>query len=154
MKSFLFWQRWLLFVGILVAVFGLVMAILNGTSIFSLFNDQINPVFWGRENVPHTSLDFQRWVYGAWGATVSGWGVFLGFIASYPFRKQEKWARNCLVTGLGMWFLVDTSISIYYRVDFNVIFNSVLALLVILPLGATWKMFDEELSIDGEIDAA
>ena len=154
MKTFMFWQRWLLIVGILVAVFGLVMAILNGTSVFNLFNDQINPVFWGREDLPHASLVFQRWVYGAWGATVSGWGVFLGFIARFPYRKREKWARNCIVAGLGIWFLVDTAISVYYRVYFNAIFNSVLALLVILPLGFTWKLFDEEPPIEGEIDAA
>lgn len=148
MKMFLFWQRWLLAVGVLIAVFGLVMALLNGTSIFDLFNDRIDPVFWGTEELDSAAVTFQRWVYGAWGATVSGWGIFIGFIAHYAYRDREIWARNCLVLGLGLWFVVDTAISVYYSVNFNSIFNIILMLLVALPLVFTWKSFDRHSSIE------
>ena len=147
MNNFKFWQRWLLIVGVVVAVFGFFMAVFNGTSIFNIFNDQINPVFWGTEEPSGPSIAFQRWVYGAWGATVSGWGFFLVFIARYPYRNREKSARNYLIYGLAIWFIVDTAISIYYAVYFNAIFNTVLLLLVALPLGFTWKVFDKVLPI-------
>lgn len=89
MKGFRFWQRWLFVVGVVVALFGGVMALLNSTVLFEMFNDQIDPVFWGAESIPGVAQGFRGWVYGAWGATVAGWGIFIIYIAHYPFRKRE-----------------------------------------------------------------
>ncbi len=137
MANFAFWQRWLFVVGVLISVFGVLMALLSGTPIFDLFNRQIDPAFWGANSTDLNTRTFQAWVYGLWGATIAGWGIFLAFIAYYPFRHKEKWAWNCLVAGLSVWFILDTSLSIYYRVYFNAIFNTVLLILVALPLLAT-----------------
>jgi hypothetical protein len=89
MERFLFWQRWLFVVSLLITLFGVVMALLNGTGLFDLFNRQIDPVFWGTQDIADEAKNFQRWVYGAWGATIAGWGVMVGFIAYSPFRKRE-----------------------------------------------------------------
>jgi hypothetical protein len=148
MNRFIFWQRWLLAVGLAVAAFGIFMALFNGTSAFNIFNDQIDPVFWGTDGPSPAALDFQRWVYGAWGATVSGWGTFLVFIARYPFRNRDKRARSYLLLGLAVWFIVDTAASLQYRVYFNAFFNLGLLMLAGLPLICTWKVFDQVLSIE------
>jgi tellurite resistance protein TehA-like permease len=42
-----FWQKWLLVVGIIIAIFGILMTFLSGTPLFDLFNRQIDPAFWG-----------------------------------------------------------------------------------------------------------
>ncbi len=144
MHKFSFWQRWLLIVGLVIAAFGLVMAFLNGTAVFELFNRQIDPVFWGDGATPETATRFRQWVYGAWGATVAGWGVFIAFIAHYPFGHKEKWSWNCLAVGLLLWYLVDTAISLYFEVYFNAIFNTLLLILVTLPLAFTRKHFVED----------
>lgn len=141
MKSFLFWQKWLVVVSILIATFGVTMSLLNGTSFFQPFNDQINPVFWSGEDLPDRADRFQRWVYGAWGATVAGWGIFALFIARYPFRARQIWARNCLLFGLGVWYLLDTGISLFFRVTFNAFFNTLLLTLIAVPLAFTWRSF-------------
>ena len=57
------------------------MAFFSGTVFFELFNNQINPVFWGVENVPATTRTFQGWIYGVLGSTLTGWGIFITFIA-------------------------------------------------------------------------
>jgi hypothetical protein len=137
MASFAFWQRWLFVVGVLISVFGVLMALLSGTPIFDLFNRQIDPAFWGNNPVEANARTFQQWLYGVWGATIAGWGIFLAFIAHYPFRHKERWAWNCLVAGLTVWFILDTSLSINYRVYFNALFNTVLIILVALPLLVT-----------------
>ena len=144
MFKFSFWQRWLFVVGLVIAAFGLVMAFLNGTIVFELFNGQINPVFWGTGDMPEAATRFRQWAYGAWGATVAGWGIFVAFIAHYPFRHRERWSWNCLATGLLVWYLVDTAISLYFRVYFNAAFNTLLLMLVTLPLAFTRKHFVEE----------
>ena len=67
------------------------------------------------------------------GATVAGWGVFMAFIAHYPFRRRERWAWWCLVTGLLVWYLPDTALSLVYA-PFNAAFNSLLLVNFGLPL--------------------
>lgn len=141
MKSFTFWSRWLLVVSIVVAVFGTFMALFNGTTAFSILNDQINPVFWENDELPEAVNAFQRFVYGAWGATVAGWGIFMVFIARVPFKRRERWAWFCLLCGILFWYILDTSISLYYGVNFNALFNTILFVAGLLPLVFTYRNF-------------
>ena len=141
MANFAFWQRWLFVMGIVVSIFGLMMALLSGTPLFDYFNRQINPAFWGANAMDEATTQFQQWVYGAWGATIAGWGIVLSYIARYPFKKKERWAWNCLVFGLLVWFVLDTSLSVLHKVYFNAILNAVLFVLGMLPVLFTRKAF-------------
>ena len=141
MTNFSFWQRWLFVVGIAVSVFGLFMAFFCGTPLFEAFNRQIDPAFWGTNVVENSAREFQKWAYGVWGATIAGWGISVTFMAHYPFRNKEKWAWNCLVMGMLVWFVLDTSLSVYYKVYFNAAFNTVLLILTMLPVILTRKYF-------------
>jgi len=139
------WDRWLLFVGWLLVVFGLLLGFLNQTEPFdSAFNRQINPVFWTDGAPPPGVEAFQGWIYGVLGCTVSGWGVFVVFLARHPFRKRERWARNCIAAGIALWYITDTSISLYFGVVFNAVFNTALAALVYVPLVVTRGEFGNE----------
>lgn len=142
MNRFTFWQKWLFFVSLGITIFGLFMALFNQTVLFNLFNQQIDPVFWDSDQIPAGVNPFQGWLYGVWGATIAGWGIFLLFIAQFPFKRGEKWARNCLALGLGIWFVLDTMISWQYGVYFNVIFNIIVALATGIPIFSTWTTFD------------
>lgn len=142
MTSAEFWNRWLLFAGWLLVVFGLLLAFLNQTHLFDVaFNRQIDPVFWPAGVAAESIDSFQSWIYGVLGATVSGWGVFVVFLARYPFTKRERWARNCIAAGITLWYIADTSISLYFGVTFNAVVNTVLAGLVYTPLLATRQEF-------------
>lgn len=141
MPGFSFWQRWLLVVGIVISVFGVVVALTSGTPLFGLFNQQIDPAFWGTSAVDSAAQRFQQWIYGVLGATIAGWGIFLTFIAREAFRRKEKWAWTCIVVGLVTWFVLDTSLSFFYGVYFNVVFNTALLILAFLPLFFTRKDF-------------
>ena len=139
MVSFQFWRNWLFVVSIFITVFGLVMAFLNATIVFAFFNQQINPAFWGSGPVPLPAQAFQAWVYGAWGSTVAGWGITLSFIAYYPFSRQERWSWNAVVVGLLVWFSIDTTFSWIFFVIINVLLNTTIFFLTIIPLIFTWK---------------
>lgn len=141
MRTFSFWQRWLLVVGLIITVFGIAMALFSGTPLFDLFNRQIDPAFWGMNAVGNSAKQFQQWIYGVWGSTIAGWGIFVTYIARYPFSKKERWAWNCIVLGLVVWFLLDTTLSFLYRVYFNVAFNTALLVLAMLPVIFTRKDF-------------
>ena len=134
MIGFSFWQRWLLAVSAIVVVFGLALAFLNQTPVFDvLFNNQIDPSFWGEQDLPSEAVRFERWIYGVLGATVAGWGVFIAFIAHYPFRNRERWAWYSLAIGLLVWYVPDTALSLVYA-PFNAAFNTLLLIAVGLPL--------------------
>ena len=141
MRRFSLWQRWLFVVGLIMSAFGVLLALFNATPLFALFDRQINPVFWGTVDIPGEARDFQKWVYGVLGATLAGWGVFLAFIAHYPFKRREKWAWNCILAGLLVWFVIDTAISLNFKVYFNAAFNTALFAAVALPLWFSRKYF-------------
>ena len=141
MKRFLFWQRWLFVFSLIVIVFGLGMALLNRTPLFTIFDSQVNPTFWGTSPLPVGVSAFQGWAYGVLGATMAGWGVFLAFVAHYPFRNRERWAWNALLMGLSLWYLTDTALSLYFGVIFNAIFNTAIFILAMLPLFFTRQEF-------------
>jgi hypothetical protein len=142
MRDFAFWIRWIWVVGWILVAFGLSFALLNQVWPYDFaFNHRIDPVFWGAETPPANYHLFQGWVYGVLGAVVAGWGVFVVFLAKYPLQNRERWAWTCLLAGFGLWFVVDTAFSALFGVYFNVIFNSVLAALVFVPLMATRKEF-------------
>jgi hypothetical protein len=127
-------------VAILIVLFGLSLAFFSQSTVFHiLFNNQIDPAFWNHQPAPDNVLEFQKWIYGVLGATVAGWGVFLAFLARYPFKSRQRWTWNCIALGLTLWFLVDTAVSAFYRVYFNTLFNLVLFLVGMLPLVFTYR---------------
>ncbi|MFW9983573.1 MAG: hypothetical protein ACFFCB_02460 [Candidatus Odinarchaeota archaeon] len=139
MSYFRFWRYWLLGVSVFITAFGMFMAFLNHTLIFSFFNTQINPAFWGATPVPASAQAFQAWIYGAWGATVMGWGITMIFIAYYPFSQQERWAWKAVLVSVTSWYIIDTTISWLFTIIINVIFNTTILILVIIPLLLTWQ---------------
>ena len=64
MRNFVFWQKWLYVVCIIISAFGILMGLLSGTPLFDLFNRQINPAFWGVNTVDNAAQQFQQWIYG------------------------------------------------------------------------------------------
>lgn len=128
------WRYWLLVVSGFIIVFGTVMATLNSTIVFLFFNAQINPAFWGGAPVPAPAQAFQAWVYGAWGATVMGWGITMFFIAYYAFPEPELWTWNAVFVSVLMWYTLDTAVSWVYAVFINVVLNTTILILVLIPL--------------------
>jgi hypothetical protein len=130
----LFCQRWLLALGAIIAVFGVVLAFLYPTSLFDIFRTQIDLVFWAAGELTSGTALFQQWIYGVLGATMAGWGVCLALIAAAPFKRKEKWAWNCLALAVSLWFVVDTFLSWRFGALFNVIFNVLISLAAMVPL--------------------
>jgi hypothetical protein len=137
-----FWHKWLLTVCFIVIVFGLIMALLSWTPLFNVFNGLVNDVFWQGDK-PIGLEQYRLWVYGMLGATMIGWGITLAYIVLNPFVKQEKWSWNAIAVGLTVWFIMDTSLSVYTKAYFNVGINILLIVLAGIPLLMTRKSFEK-----------
>lgn len=133
------WQKILLGLSLVIILFGLFIALLNGTFLFKPFGDQFDQAFWPSGGVTDQDHLFQQWVYGLLGATMVGWGIFMFFIVKNAFIKREKWAWSCVLFGVLAWYLIDTGISAFHGVGANVMLNTVIFVLVIVPLIATRK---------------
>jgi hypothetical protein len=143
-NSFSFWQKWLVAVGGFLAVFGLFLTVFSQSALMDfIFNRQIDPVFWQAEELSHNTKQFQAWIYGVLGAVIAGWGTSIAFVAQYAFKPREKWAWNCIASGVLVWYVADTAISAFFSVTFNVVFNTITLLLLAIPLGCTRKHFSK-----------
>jgi hypothetical protein len=141
-NSFTFWQRWLFGVSLVLIVIGLFIALLNQTALFAaIFNRQVDPVFWDATPLDPATVAFQGWIYGVLGATVAGWGACLAVIAHEPFKARQPWAWKAVAWGLGLWYLLDTALSLAYGVYFNAAFNTLVLLAAAPPLVFTRKAF-------------
>ncbi len=117
------------------------IALLNWSPIFSIFNGLVNDTFWPGALPDKSTQSFELWVYGMLGATMAGWGIFLAYIVRYPFAHKEAWSWDCIALGVAAWFIIDTLISAYVAAYFNVAINLLLLVLVALPLVATKREF-------------
>jgi hypothetical protein len=140
-NRFIFWQRWLLVVSLLLVVFGFALAVGSGTALIDPLNRMVDPVFWGSQPVPPQAAAFRGWTYAVMGATMAGWGVFLTSVAGIPFRRRERLAWNCITLGILCWCVPDTGFSLTAGVAFNAAGNTVLLALFVLPLIFTRREF-------------
>jgi hypothetical protein len=142
-KVFYICQKWLFLFAVGMVIFGLILAVFSQAPLFDLiFNQSINVVFWGSDNLSSAHvIDFQQWIYGVLGATISGWGLSIAFIAAKPFSNRENWAWSCIASSITLWYITDTLISVYFNVYINVIINTIILLGIAAPLALSRKFF-------------
>ena len=140
-SSFAFWQKWLLVVSYFSLGFGVLMALLGTTPLFDLFNDQLNFIFWGTSPAPSEVIAMHGFYYGLSGGVLAGWAIALIFLTQTPFKNREKWAWNCIISGVVTWYILDTMASIRFGVYFNVVANTLFLITLLLPLLSTKKHF-------------
>ena len=144
MSQFSFWQRWLFVLGVVLAIVGMLAALMCIVTPLGPLNSLVDPIFWGKQAAPDPAVNFSRWIYGVMLATFAGWGALVAFIAHYPFKNKEKWAWNCLLVGTLVLYLPDTALSLYFGVIFNAVANTIFLAAVALPLIFTRREFQRQ----------
>jgi hypothetical protein len=142
MKSFIFWQRWLFYSSLLFALFGVVFAVYGNNPFFLPYNKALAQIFWMKDNFPEGVEPFRTFIWGPLGATISCCYILLAFIAWFPFKRKEVWARNAILVAFGIWVILDSAVCLFYGVYFQVyIINAFSVLQKGLPIIFTWKEF-------------
>lgn len=142
MKSFIFWQRWLSYSSLLFALFGIVFAVYGNNPFFMPYNKALAHIFWMSDNIPVEIVPFKAFIWGPLGGTIACCYILLAFIAWFPFRRKERWARNAIIVAFGVWVVLDSAICLYYGVYFQIyIINAFSILVKALPIIFTWREF-------------
>lgn len=142
MMHFTFWRIWLSVACVSMIVLGLLMVFFNQHPLFVSINEPIHKVFWPNHEITDAVINFQRWVYGTWGAAIVAMGIFAIFLTQKGFSRKEKWARDCLGASILAWYLLDTMVSLFCGVVANAIFNTICLIGLALPLVFTWRDFE------------
>jgi hypothetical protein len=142
MKSFIFWQRWLFYSSLLFALFGILFALYGNNPFFVPYNNALAHIFWGSKNIPIEVEPFRIFVWGPLGGTIACCYILLAFIAWFPFRRKELWARNAIMVAFGIWVVLDSAVCFEQGVYFQVYIINIFSIIIkALPIVFTWKEF-------------
>ncbi len=142
-STFIFWQKWLTYANVMTLGVGVLVAFAGNSLIFEIHNDGTRAVFFGGEAFSPEVLRLKNWLFGIIGGSIVGFHTLMIFISEYAFKRKEKWAYNALWIGLLSWFLIDSSITVFYGAMHNLFLINLVALVLIgLPLLMTRKAFE------------
>ena len=110
------------------------MTFYNDFPLFKFFDSQISMIFFDGEILSPSASKMNSFLKGVLGSVLVGYGVLLAFMVFYGLNKKEKWAWTGILVSLLIWYILDTGMSIFYGAMFNIIFNNVFFLLVLIPL--------------------
>jgi hypothetical protein len=127
---------------LLFALFGILFAIYGNNPFFVPYNNALAHIFWGSKTIPIEVEPFRIFVWGPLGATIACCYILLAFIAWFPFRRKELWARNAIMVAFGIWVVLDSAICFEQGVYFQVYFINAFSIIIkALPIVFTWKSF-------------
>lgn len=135
-----FWWRWLLVVNLGVMLFGLCFVLIPDI-MQDLFDILFFSVSRANESFSAEAVRYISFIYGVLGAVMIGWAVALLFIIIGPFRRGEREGWNAVTSSIVIWFVIDTSFSLYSGFVANAVLNSVFFVLFAIPLAATYQHF-------------
>lgn len=143
--KFLFWQKLLTWANVLTLGVGLLVAFAGNSIFFKMHNEYTKEIFFQETPLEGSLLFFKNWMFGIIGGTIVGFHFLMIMISENAFKKKEKWAYQALWGGLMFWFIIDSSISIYYGAIHNLVMINLVALILIgIPLIMTRKAFSNE----------
>ena len=129
-----FWYSWLKVTMIIVIIAGIAIAFLSHTPLFESINKSINHVFFSDQLPDYATQMLQGWLLGVMGAILTAWGITVLYLTCNAMKKKEFWAWKCIFYSLIAWFIIDTSVSIYYQAILNVFINCIFLFQIVAPL--------------------
>lgn len=144
--DFNFWQKWLLTVSILFTLTGFVIALMPDSFLFAMHTSAIGEVFFN-DSLPDEAEKLRQFLFGPIGGTVAGYFLLQTFVVYGPFKRKEPWAWKAIFWALMIWFITDSSVSIYHGAFFNVWMINIWTLILVgLPLMFTYSEFGNRIA--------
>lgn len=123
--------KWLETVLILVLLYSVLLVFAGATagSLFSWFG------FGPDESIDTDAVrDYLRLPYMVLGAVMAGWLFLMIQIVRGPLKENSPWAWTYLVRSLGLWFILDTGMSLVLGYPMHAVFNIPFAIALGVPL--------------------
>jgi len=88
----------------------------------------------GMSSLTSTEIMFHNLLAGVLGGTMVGWGTLLAILSYRLIKEPEDWIWLAIAASLITWYLADTSVSLMVSSMLNVILNSVIMILALVPV--------------------
>lgn len=137
------WWKWLVVASVLTAAGGAAFVCLSGSVLQPVLRYFYNGFFADApfDTLAPEAVAYQTWVYGVLGGVMVGWGAALVPVIYVPFRRGERWAWNTVALSLGLWYVFDTGASAAHGVVPNVLLNTAILVMFVIPLIASRRYF-------------
>ena len=139
----LFWWRWLVVATIAVIVFGLSLVVLPGPT-QQAFNVLYFSSPQGSAVFGEAAVAYVTFISAVLGSVLFGWAVLMLYVLFGPFRRGSKEGWRMIAVSLVAWFIPDTAFSLWSGFWQNAVLNLVLGVIFVIPLAATYRVFQTE----------
>lgn len=117
---FRFWWRCLLLLSALFAVQAASWMFLGSFDPLGFYEGYMARAFWGADALPPDADLAFAFTLVPFGATTAAYFVLVFLIVHQAFPRRERWAYGTVVGATLVWFVLDTSLSIWHGAWFNV----------------------------------
>lgn len=124
---------------VMVAGFGIVVALASVPETGGLANLLADLVFWPLDGAPRVDTPAARLLAAISGGVLVGWGVTLWLITTHVLPKDAAAAASIIRSGIIAWFVVDSLGSIAAGAPLNAVLNIGFVALFLWPLRAISK---------------
>lgn len=97
-----------------------------------------NLILFGGPNYPDTmttdGVTYAGFLYAVLGCVMIGWTVPLFYLANGPLRAGSRTAWRVIALSIGLWFVIDSGVSLALGFWQNAVSNVSLMLIIALPL--------------------
>ena len=131
---FEFWIKYLKVVSLFLAFLGIIWAVLGSFDPFGIYDQLFAQTFWREDQLPADAKQAFQFILGPLGATNLAYFLLLYFVVKYAFPKRELWAYHAVVYSFLAWFVLDTSMCLFYKGYFNILIANVPALIGMMPV--------------------
>jgi hypothetical protein len=93
-----------------------------------IWRDFFNLIIFGERVFPASfsddAIQYIRLIFGITGAVMAAWSMVLYIIISGPLNSGEIWAWRAFAGSVVLWYLLDTSYSLFTGFSENALFNT------------------------------
>jgi len=129
-----FWSGWLKITMTMVVLMGILLVLLYNFGAAGFLHIKIDKVFFDGHSPGEAVENLKIWMVSVTGSVIAAWGLSMLYLVNHSLKRREKWAWRSIFYPVLVWYLLDTMVSAYHGVGFNVIINTILFLQVIAPL--------------------
>ena len=129
-----FWIAWLQVVLLLLALYALVLVFGGSVAerLFSTFG------FGPPDSITSVELStYLRLPFAVLGSVMVGWAALMLILVRGPLSSGARWVIPALAVPIGLWFVLDTGMSIVLGYPTHALFNVPFALALGVPL---WRL--------------
>ena len=141
-RQFNFWRKWLTLSNIMAVIAGLIVAFAGNSLLLEIHNDMTKESIFGGQDYSPEVMQLKNWLFGIIGGTIVGFHLLMIFISENAFKRKERWGYFAMWIAMTSWFLIDSSLSIYFGALHNVLLINIGSyVLIIIPLIVNRKEF-------------